>query len=89
MEQDIGIGMALQTAVVGNGHASQNQGAALDQRVNVVTHAYAKHGVEDEGRVVRSQSFSGEFLASGHRQFGRKTVSYELCTFILPLAISR
>jgi hypothetical protein len=30
MEQDIGIGMALQTAVVGNGHASQNQGATLD-----------------------------------------------------------
>jgi hypothetical protein len=41
MEQDIGIGMALQTAVVGNGYASQNQGAALDQRVNVVTHAHA------------------------------------------------
>ena len=41
VQKDIGIGVAFETTIVGNGHASQNQGAALDQRVNVVTHAHA------------------------------------------------
>jgi hypothetical protein len=41
MEKNISIGVAFETTIVGNGHASQNKGATLDQRVNVVTYTYA------------------------------------------------
>jgi maltose-binding protein MalE len=44
MKQDIGITVAVEPAVVGNGDAAEDQGATRNQRMNVITHAHAQHG---------------------------------------------
>jgi hypothetical protein len=44
MKKDIGIAVTVETEVVGNGDTAEDQGAARNQRMNVVTHAHTQHG---------------------------------------------
>ena len=43
MKKDIGIGVTLEPPFVRNGHATKDEGSSWNERMNIISKAYAQH----------------------------------------------
>jgi hypothetical protein len=43
MEKDIGIGVTFEAPLIGNGHATKDEGSSRDERMNIISKANAQH----------------------------------------------
>jgi hypothetical protein len=43
MKKDIGIGVTFEAPLIGNGHATKDEGSSRDERMNIISKANAQH----------------------------------------------
>ena len=49
VHEGVGVGVAIESLVVGNGDAAEDEGAAGDQLVDIVSNSYMNHAADCRG----------------------------------------